>query len=253
MNEVFIDKGPVVLRGEDARTRLRVTNDSSFLVEGRGIPRVDKARWEVARAAEDLHWFDSDGSGRRIADDRNLVHYWRFAGYEVLRGMQFSHALEVGCGPFTNLRLIGNECSVESCTLLDPAIDKYLSHGRSYYTTEYLATVPASRTRARLWNLAGPIPRALAGLSASRIAIRSIIASGAETLRGVEADLVIMVNVLEHCMDADEIVRRVWDCVVPGGILVLGDKVHDDLAVRESAIRVYDSAHPLRITISVMR
>ena len=44
-----------------------------------------------------------------------------------------------------------------------------------------------------------------------------------------EYDLVIMINVLEHCMDALKVLQNAHNAVKEGGYLVLQDRFADDL------------------------
>lgn len=248
---LFIERGPRVYRGEEARRRLDDLNDERFRVSGFGIPAVDWDRWQIAQTAEHSHWFTSDGSGRHIADDRNLTHYRRFSGYEVLRGREFDHALEIGCGPFTNLRLLANACRIRTCSLLDPALASYLEHSTSYFDDKYLYAVPASQVVARAWARMAPVGRRLSRLARRAIPIRVLLAIGAEDTPKDYADLVIMINVIEHCRDATQIVAAVKASVKHGGVLVLSEKCYSDAAVKERARLVYDAAHPLRVSEAV--
>lgn len=250
---LFIESGPRVYQGEEALRRLADTNDSGFVVPGLGIPAVDRARWRLAQTAEHSHWFDSGGSGRRLADDRNFLHYRRFAGYEVLRGREFGHALEIGCGPFTNLRLIANVCTVGSCTLLDPALDSYLTHRTSYFDREFLYVPPPYGSFARAWARGAPVGRRVLRWAKRTVSIREFLAIGAEETPEQYADLVVMINVIEHCHDARQIIDAIRASVRPGGVLVLSDKCYSDAVVSERARWVYDQAHPLRVSEAVFR
>lgn len=250
---LFIASGPLVYRGEDAVRQLAHTNDRKFVVAGRGIPSVDGNRWQLAQVAEQSHWFKPNGVGRRIADDRNFAHFDRFARYEPLRGRHFEHALEIGCGPFTNLRLIADTCSIESCTLLDPAMNSYLSHRTRYFDRNNLYVVPPYRSVARAWTRLAPMGRATLGRVSRTVPIRDLLAVGAEESPATSADLVVMVNVIEHCRDADQIIDAVKAAVKPGGILVLSDKCYSAEVVAQRASWVYDQAHPLRVAEAVFR
>lgn len=126
---IFIDAGPEVFFGEEARSRLAIRNDSGHHIRGHGIPRVPSDRWEFAQRAETQHWFGLGGKARVTGDDRNLAHYERFKGYDAVKGCSFANALDVGSGPFTNLRLIGwGPAKVGEASLLDPHVGHYLAH-----------------------------------------------------------------------------------------------------------------------------
>lgn len=248
---LFIESGPRVYRGDEALRRLADVNDGHFVVPGFGIPTVDWDRWQLAQIAEHSHWFKPNGSGRRIADDRNFVHYRRFAGYEVLRGREFEHALEIGCGPFTNLRLIANVCRIGSCTLLDPALDSYLAHRTAYFDREFLYVPPPYPGFAKAWARVAPVGRRVLRWAKRTVSIRELLAIGAEESPKGYADLVVMVNVIEHCRDARQIVDAIMTAVRPGGVLVLSERCYSEAVVAERARWVYDQAHPLRVPEAV--
>lgn len=248
-NFIFIDVGPEVLRDEAARIRLASENDADYYIPGHGIPRVPRARWEYAQEAEQSHWLGD----KRVAqgDDRNLAHYKRFDSYRALNGRVFSHALEVGSGPFTNLRLIGwGPAKIGAVSLLDPHATSYLSHPGCYFDENFLVTVPASRLFARLWpHLPRPAQRAWGLVSRKRIPVNRLVASSAEGAHAQESyDLVVMINVLEHCMDSVMVLDFLFRSVSPGGVLVLADKTHEDESVRAGLRKIYDAAHPIRVT-----
>lgn len=188
-----------------------------------------------------------------MADDRNFVHYRRFAGYEALRGRVFEHALEIGCGPFTNLRLIASICRIQSCTLLDPALDSYLVHRTAYFDRQFLYVPPPYRVFARAWARFAPVGRGVLRWAKRTVSIREFCALGAEESPEEDADLVVMVNVIEHCRDATQVVEAIRPSVRPGGVLVLSEKCYSEAVVAERARWVYDQAHPLRVTETVFK
>lgn len=250
---LFIASGPLVLKGDEAMERLRVENDERFVVENFGIPKVDDERWSKAQEAEHAHW--SGGVGRwAVADDRNFVHMQRYADYEVLRGKRFRRALEIGCGPYTNLRLISSRCKIDSCTLLDPLLMSYLPRKDVYYDAECLYVPPAMRLVPRIW------PRVPKGVrrgcvpKSRRVAVDGLIAQDIEDADAEfpAADLVVMINVIEHCRDAHRVIEAVRQSLAPNGVLVVSEKCYDAEVVSERAALVYDQAHPLRITKAVL-
>jgi 2-polyprenyl-3-methyl-5-hydroxy-6-metoxy-1,4-benzoquinol methylase len=66
------------------------------------------------------------------------------------------------------------------------------------------------------------------------------------------ADLVVMINVLEHCRDATAVVSSLLATVSPGGVIVFGDVLFTDDNVRDASTSRYDAAHPLRKTGEVL-
>ena len=69
-----------------------------------------------------------------VEDDSNEEHSAGFEDYRMLAGKVFNSAIELGCGSFTNLRLIANHCRINACRLLAPLITDYLTHPSCAYT-----------------------------------------------------------------------------------------------------------------------
>ncbi len=247
---IFIAAGPQVHTGDAALRLLSETNDSAYVIDGQGIPAVDTERWNVARRAEHTHWFHP---GRSVADDRNFDHFRRFAGYESLRGRRFERALEIGCGPFTNLRLMADVCTVGSVSLLDPALGDYLHHRTAYYDRSRLYLPPVAPIVARVWSRSPSVGRTVLRTLRRTVPVHDLFTQGAEDAPSGAADLVVMINVIEHCLDATKVLASVADSVRPGGVLVLADKCYDPEVVQERAAFVYDEAHPLRVTEHAFR
>ena len=59
-------------------------------------------------------------------------------------------------------------------------------------------------------------------------------------------DLVVIINVLEHCRDLTAIFTAVRAMIAAGGILVFADVGFDGSELREVGHRQWDAAHPLR-------
>lgn len=251
LNYIAILKGPTVLRGEEARQALALANDAEFYVSGEGIPRVSRSRWEIAQQAEGTHWFGDGSKPPLTGDDRNIVHFSRFDGYRAIQDLKFNSAIEFGSGPFTNLRLIAKVVSdIGQVTLLDPGLDVYMNHPGRYFNKYSLARVSPSYLMARLWPL---IPRKLKDFRLSirkrSIPIGALVSHAAEGFDGHHKfDLVVMVNVLEHCMDSSRVLDAVFSSLAPGGILILSEKTHLDESVRIGLLNIYDVAHPIRVT-----
>jgi hypothetical protein len=56
-----------------------------------------------------------------------------------------------------------------------------------------------------------------------------------------------MVNVIEHCQDAQSVFKKILDLSSPGATFVFGDILYDPFTVREQMRRLYDVGHPLRV------
>ncbi len=245
--KIFIDSDVNILTGEDAERALHKENDAKYFNEREGVSRVEKDRWRTAQKAEKKHWMNL---GIRAADDRNYDHADKFGGYESIRGMKFDHAIELGCGPFTNLRLIGGIAEIGRCTLLDPLIDEYQAHPQCRYRTGKLVRdsysgSPWMRTlRKGLWRaMPDGLRRLLPGIPLAGTLNMPI----EEMPLNETYDLVVMINVIEHCYDAHALMSSILRILRPGGVFVFHDRLYDASIIRERVKEKYDAAHPLRV------
>jgi hypothetical protein len=247
---IFIDERIRVLRGESARMALEHTNDARFYEPGYGIPKVTEERWQLAQRAEMAHWF---GRNRVAADDGNFLQFDGFDSFDVLSGSRVLHAAELGCGPFTNLRLVGRVAHLASCTLIDPGIQRYVHHPNRYYDAQYLYVPPAVTWIPKLWRRAPHLLRALCRHLGWTVPVRSLVNAGGETFRiGEPCDLLVVINVLEHCRDARALIENVLSALGPRALVIIGDVFFNDEAVLDATSRCYDAAHPLRVTERVL-
>ena len=106
MNKLFIDKNINVTQGELADKLIKENNDSIYIKDN-AILRVDRDRWNDAQHYERKTWMEM---GLNLSDDRNYDHYERFDSYKSLveyqNSYKISKIIELGCGPFTNVRTI---------------------------------------------------------------------------------------------------------------------------------------------------
>jgi SAM-dependent methyltransferase len=208
----FINKEVQFFSGAEAARKLQEVNDCKFLTE-HGIVAVDSNRWEDAQHYEKKTWMELN---RHSNDDHNDRNKRDLGNYSYLSGMSFDRAIEVGCGPFTNIRNILSITQIKELYLLDPLIESYLQHPQCRYAGRSLNGQPAN-----------------------------IIASSIEDYQTeVKFNLVVMINVLPHCMDANKVLSVLWDILVPEGVLVFHEPCFDVGIVHD----VYDAGHPLLVT-----
>ncbi|MFN0111788.1 MAG: class I SAM-dependent methyltransferase [Blastocatellia bacterium] len=247
---IFVDEDVNIFTGTDAKTHLEKESDAHFLSEGEGVVSVTKARWQVAQRYECRTWMTK---GSHAVDDRNYTHYENFDGYKVLQGMTFNHAIELGCGPFTNLRYISESCKIEKCTLLDPLAESYLNHRNCRYTKKYLrgeqrplfeklSKSVVHRGIRRL--LRSVLPQFLY----SGIPVESVIPKPIEEYETTtKFDLIVMINVIEHCFDINAIFNEIKNMSKEGTVFIFQDKYYFHEQVSKQIMRQYDAGHPLRV------
>jgi hypothetical protein len=151
-------------------------SDVRFLTDD-GVLEVDAERWRVAQEYETYSMLHRNA---KRADDRNGEHAERFGEYRSIAGLCFADYVELGCGPFTNSRLILPKIKTRTVTLLDPLIEQYVTHKHCSYTKGTLCGHPV-----RL------IPYGIEEISLSKH--KSCF------------DIVVLVNVIEHCRSAQKV------------------------------------------------
>lgn len=211
MTKIFVASPVEVYHEDTAAARLAVTNDAAYYDEGKGILSVPVERWQQAQVYERATWMEYNlGS----IDDRNGEHAEKFDGYSALPA-DLGDMIELGCGAFTNTRLILEHRTARTVTLLDPLLDSYLSHPNCHYKDGTLAGHPVKT-----------------------------VAQSIEAYRTKQKfDAIVMINVLTHCQDAHKVMHWIDAHLKSGGFLVFGE--HPNVM---SAHDLYDVGHPLRFT-----
>jgi SAM-dependent methyltransferase len=247
---VFIDPETSISKGDVAEKLLAEINDKVFLKQGSGVVEVTEDRWRLAQKAEHIYWMKK---GLRIRDDRNFHHSRAFKKYAVLANAHFKNALELGCGPFTNLRVIAHHCTIEKCVLLDPLILSYLDHPYCAYTHTHLRLSPSSNLGRKLHKLKPSWHNKLQEWRGKTIAIDQVHAMPIEKFTPDRTfDLVVMLNVLEHCLSAEVIFEKILSCTHPGSLFIFQDRLYDYQHIQDSLECMYDAAHPLKVDKTVI-
>jgi hypothetical protein len=256
MESMFVDKDTNIHVGQDAASALLQISDHEFLSQGQGIITVSKNRWNTAQTYERQTWMVK--AGAHSTEDRNRDHLANFDNFRCLNGMVFNHAIELGCGPFTNLRYIMRSCRIQKCTLLDPLAEDYFQHRHCNYKDHFLrgdarplfdklSRTIVHRAFRRV------IKRTAPNLLFATLPIQEIIAKPIEEMpiKG-EYDLIVIINVIEHCYDARLIFDKIKSMASKDAILVFHDKYYYHDQVSRDVSRLYDAGHPLRVDRSVV-
>lgn len=215
----FVDEDHNLILGSEAVLYLQSKNDEDFLEGLKGIVEVDHKRWEEAQRYEYRSWME--GNGLNVTEDRNSEHEEMFDEYRVLDGRSFENAIEIGCGPFTNIIRLLRRVRCDRITLLDPLIDQYLRHPNCSYKQKQM-----DGHHGKIQTIALPLE---------------------EVEIDQTYDLVIVINVLEHCFSAQKFFDQIVSLTAPGGILVFHDKLIRSSEIERFVSNVYDAGHPLRV------
>lgn len=191
------------------------------------ILQVSDARWKDAQHWELQEWKRANrsgwlrGLGKRlvnradVGDDWN--HWWsgQFHGYEEIP-QTLENAVELGCGPYTNIRLISAGRHISHIFCSDPLVREYVT-----FRGRWLAEAVKS---GRVLIDDHPIEECPFATD--------------------YFDLVVMINVLDHVRDAVVGLRQALRITRPGGFLVVGQ----DLTDEEDLTRIPDDVgHPVRL------
>jgi len=249
MKPIYVDKNVRILSGDEAKKALREKNDLPFVNKSEGVITVPRERWEEAQYAERLHWMER---GYKSIEDRNDYHESAFEDYGTLNGKTFGHAIELGCGPFTNLRIIGKYCSIEKCTLLDPLIGEYLSHPNCTYDDSSLCLAQRLSRKTLINMVMGrfftPVYNALRKRLNPAIPVAKLLDCPVEQMPvDSRYDLACIINVIEHCYDINRVFANILEVMKPGGVIVFHDRYYDHDEVLDIVQNQYDAAHPLKV------
>lgn len=198
--------------------------------------KVDQVEWERAQAWERDHWLRSQKELARYGknfvwrllsllkfvekyrgDDRNRWWKDQFDNYQFLP-TSVNNALEVGCGPYTNMRLIREVCKPKHLFLSDPLIRTYVKFRLTFVKEMY------------------------------RDAGCTLDDHPLEDLPFAEDyfDLVVMINVLDHVRDANLCMKNLIRVAKPGAFVVIGQDLTsiEDLKRQPEGLRI---GHPVMI------
>ena len=253
---IFVDENRNVFKGEEA-LKLIQARKSEVIDIDKGVTSVDVMRWEEAQRYERRTWME----GIAAMSDRNEDHEDRFGGYGVLAGKKFTNAIELGCGPFTNMRKILRHCEVDFIHLLDPLARDYLDHPFCRYKNKKIGGI--LKTTLLPWTRRGGFkhPKRFCRhkwdeWKVGRLFGRpiSLYVAGIEDFIPPRTfDLCVMINVIEHCRDIEKIFSRILEMTFSGSYFVFADKIyHADEEARLSNFR-FDAGHPLRVDYAVIQ
>ncbi len=213
MKKKFVNTNGKIFYGDEAELLLRNKNDIRFVSKD-GIVKVDEQRWKEAQLYEKSEWMDR---ATNYTDDRNEYHMQQFDNYNVLSGHVFESAIELGCGPFTNMRLIKNTCDIKQLSLLDPLMESYINHPGQQISKLNAKAMYSLPCEAELWVMER------------------------------KYDLIVMINVLEHVYNVPKIFANIHNALLPGGIFVFSDVAWKSETIKKMAGTMYNAGHPIRL------
>lgn len=228
--KLYIDKELSIKSGKKAELLISQKNDSQYVDHAHGIHQVDIERWREAQYYEKKTWMESSS---HCSDDRNFDHLSKFDNYQSVIKYFSTYSnkalniIELGCGPFTNIRLILKKLEtfkISKIALLDPLIEEYLKHANCSYKNKQLDHFDVK-----------------------------VINSPIEMLNiNQKYDLVVICNVLEHCYDVRKIFNVILNIINQNGLLIFADVYYKGKMAKEMTMEIYDAGHPIKLSESVM-
>jgi len=196
---------------------------------------LDRQGWGRLRVSSAERYADAANHETKFWENhvvplRNKDQTLAFDGWRPLP-RNLGDVAEFGAGPYTKVRLILEDGDVKrtirSATLLDPLVSEYIQNPK-VKTTYQSGQICVDETAG--WK-GGCAQTFLASFK------------GEDPLPEEMYDTVIMVNTIEHCVDAIRVFDNIYRSLKPGGILVLGEEF-----ASPTTLAVSNPAHPIRPT-----
>jgi SAM-dependent methyltransferase len=192
--------------------------------------KASNERWLKAQEFEIKTWRAQNSFFRRLVNPilnklgiRNVKfgddwNHWWYEKFDFYRGIprNLDNAIELGCGPYTNIRLIHQERTINRIFCSDPLARQYIKFKKSWLSKQY----------------------ASGGISLDDHSAEELPFSGDFF------DLVLMINVLDHVRDADACLINAIRILKPTGFLVIGQDLTDERDVKNIG---EDIGHPIRL------
>ncbi len=150
-------------------------------------------------------------------EDWNSWWFEHFDGYRVLP-QEIRSCLEIGCGPYTNMRLLMKDRAISRIVCSDPLASEYVRMRKTWLAESHkrgLVTVDSS-----------PGERLM------------------EVFKPAEFEVVLLINVLDHVRDAEAVLTNAMSLTAPGGYLVVGQDLSHSI---DLVVSRYDIGHPIKI------
>jgi SAM-dependent methyltransferase len=191
----------------------------------------DLHAWHAAQTYEVDTWKNAGSPSTFDRLDQHLAWFNEFKelkDYIIHHNFSFGYMLELGSGPWTQslhyIKAIGEKThTINSISLLDPLIDLYL---------QYVQNVQYRDERRSFGPNQVPI-----------ILHKSGIEQANEYLKNDAFDTIVMVNVVEHCLNAFVVFQTIYNKLKPGGLLIFHEYNYDD----HPGGFFWEQGHPIKL------
>ena len=207
-------------------------------MENRAVTeKVTLERWREAQIWERNHWINTQrlrarcfkntiwrllSAAGRVSkyrgDDWNSWWKRQFDNYGFLP-REIENAIEVGCGPYTNVRLMLDHCRIHHLVLSDPLIRTYVRFKLTLVSEMY------------------------------REAACTLDDHPLESLPFASNyfDLVVKINVLDHVQDAHKCMENLVNVVRTGGLLIVGQDLTNEEDMKVLKQDAGAVGHPIKL------
>jgi SAM-dependent methyltransferase len=202
------------------------------------VMKVDEERWQQAQEAEFKVWRREERSfgtwgafkrlikkllGRQIHQPGDDWNYWwkeKFDHYRFLP-KDLGHVIELGCGPYTNARLVTEGRTYQRLVLSDPNALRYAAFEHGWLAEQYRA--------CKVILDDSPIEKL--------------------PFADAQFDMVILNNVLDHVQDAGLCMRNAARILKPGGWFLFGQDLTNDEDEGKHDHGHEDLCHPIHFDL----
>eukprot|EP00005_Dracoamoeba_jomungandri_P002275 CAMPEP_0174260976 /NCGR_PEP_ID=MMETSP0439-20130205/11136_1 /TAXON_ID=0 /ORGANISM="Stereomyxa ramosa, Strain Chinc5" /LENGTH=327 /DNA_ID=CAMNT_0015345369 /DNA_START=352 /DNA_END=1337 /DNA_ORIENTATION=- len=205
-----------------------------------GVAAVPLSLWKRAQIAESNYW-KNDHSG----SDRGFEHVGAFLSYKCLP-LYLGKVVEIGSGPWGQFREIlraNPNVEVTSYTPWDPNAHEYLNNPSCSYR-DGLHLIPLKNTPD------GPNYQSGEEYFKFPVVMRG---KRGEDIKDKyhEYDTLVVINVVEHVLNAFEFYNGLFHAIKPGGILIFHDRFFPD-PVSANCVLGTNTLHPIRLKREVI-
>jgi len=198
---------------------------------------VSLERWREAQTWERSHWVNTQKlraryfkntiwrllSAARLVpkyrgDDWNSWWKQQFDDYRFLPS-EVENAIEVGCGPYTNVRMMLDRCRMHHLVLSDPLIQTYV---------RFKLTLVSELYRR-------------GGCVLDDHPLESL------PFASNYFDLAVKINVLDHVQDARKCMENLVGVIRPGGLLIIGQDLTNEEDLKVLRNDAGAAGHPIKL------
>lgn len=192
-------------------------------MENSNITKTSMENWQKAQEWEKNHWVRQRKIGSKYGKDfiwkilsligfmpkyrGNDSNYWwanQFDNYNFLPD-KIDNAIELGCGPYTNIRIMIEKCPPRHLFLSDPLIKTYINFKQSF----------VGKMHRQGFCILDDHPIEECPFAPNYF------------------DLVVLINVLDHVQDAETCIKIAIDITKPEGIILVGQDLSNQEDIKK--------------------